>query len=740
MEDRSSILIVDDKPENLFALKQALAPLDVRIVAATGGEEALKATLREPFALAIVDVLMPGMDGYELVRLLRGQEETKRLPVIFLTALYPDPGHAFRGYESGAVDYLGKPFSPEILLYKVKVFLDLDRSRRELLQQRNALEAMVIEQARVNERLQREVRERQLVERELRQTKEEAERLGGKQERLAQAAQALSMAKDLASMMAIVVKAARELSGAQGASFILPDGDDCFHAAEDAVEPLWKGRRFPKKNCLSGWVLDNGEPAVIQDVAGEPGALPGVCQGTFIRSLVIAPVGREAPVAALGIYWATGLAPDPEAVRLLYSLADLASVVMENLRLYDELKTRAEELGEQKAIAEKANRAKSEFLANMSHEIRTPMNGIMGMTELALLSEIPDQTRSYLQMAKSSALHLLSIINDILDLSKIEAGKLVLDCQEFDLLHALHAVCDPLAMTARKNGVALTCVIDPAVPAALLGDKGRFKQILTNIVGNAVKFTRKGQVEVGVRPADSAGGDAGRSRLLFWVRDSGIGIPAGRLEAIFESFAQATSSAHIEFGGTGLGLPISKKFVEMMGGSIWVESEEGRGSTFSFTVEFGQPERWPARPGAGDRAPAAGDGQGLRILLVEDNRVNQLLAADLLKARGHRVAIAGDGPAALGALRREPFDLVFLDIRLPGMDGEEVARQVRAGAAGDPAVPIVALTAHALKEDRERFLGAGMDDYISKPIEIEVLDLVLEKMARKLREDKSPLP
>jgi len=471
-------------------------------------------------------------------------------------------------------------------------------------------------------------------------------------------------------------------------------------------------QQIPMAGSLSAYTLMVGVPVVVEDYRTDPrfNGKPLAERFGLASGAAVIIAGEDHP---FGVLVACTRAPrhfNEDDVHFLQAIANVLASAVQRQGVERRLKLAKEE-------AEAANRAKSEFLANMSHEVRTPMNGILGMAALLAETELAPVQREFVANVTSSAESLLTIINDILDFSKIEADKLELDDAAIEVRRWLDETLRPFLPAARRKQIELAWEVAAEAPQFLSGDPVRLRQVLNNLVSNALKFTERGAIGVTAAAEEQ---DEGYTTLHFRVRDTGIGIPREKHKLIFESFSQADASTTRRYGGTGLGLTISSRLVGLMGGAIWVESAVGEGSVFHFTVRLRR-----AHAPAEDEvhlAEAAMKGglpptRGLRILLAEDNAVNRLLAVRLLERHRHCVEVAANGREAVEAFARTHFDLVLMDVQMPEMDGLEATMAIRRrenGAARH--VPIVAMTAHAMKGDAERCLAAGMDGYLAKPV------------------------
>ncbi|HEY5118495.1 MAG TPA: response regulator [Anaerolineales bacterium] len=645
--DKATILVVDDTPDNL-ALMSSLLKVDYKVKIANGGETALKIVASDsPPDLILLDIMMPGMDGYEVCQRLKRDPKTMNIPVIFLTAK-AEVEDEKKGLELGAVDYITKPISPPIVMARVKNHLAL-KTMADFL------------------------RDQQFYTRSLFESNIDA-----------------IMTTDPSGIITDVNKQMEALTGCTRDELIGAPFKNYFTDPERAEASI--------KLVLSEKKVTNYElTARAWD-------------------------GKETVVS----YNATTFY---DRDRRLQGVFAAARDVTERKRLDQELQEKNVKLEIATSVAEKANLAKSDFLSSMSHEIRTPMNVIIGMADLLMESDLTEEQRKYVEISRNAGENLLGLINNILDLSKVEAGLIVLENTEFDLRSVLEKVCDLMSVKAVAKGIRIGCTLLSGIPAGLTGDPHRLRQIFINLVDNAIKFTEHGEIVLGVEiiggRQDSDGNES--VELRFSVRDTGIGIPPDKIGMIFDKFTQADSSTTRKYGGSGLGLAISKKLVELMGGKIWVESRGSEGSTFLFTAYFGVCEK--AKPSSEKTETStsgsiqSGEGRALTILLVEDNEDNRLLMLSYFKKTPHHVDVAENGAIAVGKFRERRYDFIFMDVQMPVMDGYTATREIRRWEIekGRERTPIVALTAHALTEDAGRSLEAGCDGHLTKPIRKPVL-------------------
>jgi PAS domain S-box-containing protein len=667
---KTDILLVDDRRDGLIALEAVLGAPDINIVTALSGMEALALLPRHDFAVILLDVQMPGIDGFETAARIKAQEKYRNIPIVFVTAISSEERYVFRGYESGAVDYISKPFEPYVIKSKVSVFVNLHRQARLIRHQSSRLRD-----------IERRDRARHLAELEL---------------------ESLRRYRSLADAIPHIV----------------------FHANTDGAvnyfNLLWSEVTglTPERSSGDAW-QSAFHPEDIQE---------------FLRKWLDAMRTGDRFEAECRIFCrrkqgnSDFIKVEPRWHLVLgvpekRSEATITAWICTATDIHDR-KAAEVALIRAKEFADSANAAKTQFLANMSHEIRTPLSAILGFSELMMSPEqtIPERIQAATTIRRNGE-QLLDIINEILDISKVESGKLEIDMTRTDLQTLLTELRSLFELHANERGLAFKIEMEETIPRFIVTDSTRFRQILINIVGNAIKFTSAGSVGLALSKVDR---EDKKVELIVRVTDTGVGISTESRERLFKPFSQEDNSTSRRFGGTGLGLSLSRQLARALGGDVRiVESAPTLGSVFEVSIlTHADPDDQGAVLTRGplpvrDTISAAvrtADGTVLntkRILLVEDAVDNQVLISRYLTFAGAAVQIANNGAEALDILKTEAFDVVLMDIQMPVMDGYTATQTLRERGYKSR---IIALTAHALNSEREKCLAAGFDDHLPKPV------------------------
>ncbi|HLF53095.1 response regulator [Flavobacterium sp.] len=651
MNSAVKILSVDDRPENLFALEIILRDEDYECVRANSGSEALEILQHEQdFAIILMDVQMPMMDGFETVELIRQIEKLKHVPIIFLTASMDSSVHIFKGYQAGAVDYMIKPLSPEILRAKVSVFVDLYKKNYELLVQK---EQMVLLNSDVT--AQKLISEYSLS--------------------LIEASLDPLFAISIEGKITDTNNASVKVTGISREQLLNTDFINYF------TEPQ-KAREVYQEVFAKGSVADSPLRFRHKD-------------GKLTDVLFNGSVYKNDKGKVLGI-------------------VIVARDVTAQKRFENELIEAKSNAEEERQIAVAAVKSKQQFLSNMSHEIRTPMNAIIGFTKVVLKTDLNKKQEEYINAIKVSGDTLIVLINDILDLAKVDSGKMTFEQTPFKMSESISAMLQLFETKIQEKNLQLIREYDSRISEVLLGDPVRLHQIILNLVSNAVKFTNKGKITVSVNLLHE---NDDKVTIEFAVADTGIGIGDNELENIFENFQQATTDTSRLYGGTGLGLAIVKQLVEPQGGSISVKSKVDEGSVFSFILSFQKTNALPELET--EQVKLDSEIENIKVLVVEDIPLNQLLMETLLDDFGFERDIAANGKIAIEKLKNNAYDIILMDLQMPEMNGFEATEYIRNTMNSN--IPIVALTADVTTVDLAKCKAVGMNDYISKPVDERLL-------------------